>query len=111
MTLGLPYDLWTQALVSFVAGVAACLLGLRLINRTWAYGGERSVREFLIGLCLAAVGFLWLVTGAAIVTVAVIPSADDVVRYAIVFSHALVRVLVIICGGYLLYRSWRGRTW
>ena len=111
MTLGLPFDLWTQALVAFVSGVTACLLGLRLINRTWAYAGDRSVREFLIGLCLASVGFLWLATGASVVTLAVVPDAGDVVRSAIVFSQALVRSIVIICGGYLLYRSWRGRSW
>ena len=111
MTLGLPFDLWTQALVAFVSGVTACLLGLRLISRTWAYGGERSVREFLIGLCLASVGFLWLVNGVAIITAAVIPDSGSVVRDGVVFSSALVRSIVIICGGYLLYRSWRSRSW
>ena len=111
MMVGLSYDLWVQALIALVAGVSATLLGLRLVGRTWAYAGNRSVRDFLVGLCLVAVGFSWLVTGVGIVTTATSAGSSAVVRDTVVFFNAFVRVLVVVCGAYLLYRSTRGRPW
>jgi hypothetical protein len=111
MTIALPPDVWAQAAIALLAGVASFLLGFTVQRVAWHYHDKRAERYFCLGLIISIVGLSWTVLGLSIIAGANSSGEmqEAAVRDLVVFANAATRSAVLLLAAHAVWQTWRHR--